>query len=103
MDYEENNGKALDSIFQYIIKKKHFDMVSIYNFGVNDKLLRILNGLHFKTNSMAQKIERLLKGEFPLLIRPVNKKLVENDWFIEGLNIRNIDNWEIKPIGSDAA
>ena len=102
LDYSENDGKALDSIFRYVIKMRHFDIFSIFNFGVNDVLLKILKGLRFKTNSIVRKIERLINGEWPLLIRPAKKGFVENDWFVENLDIRNVESWEIKPICSDA-
>lgn len=102
LDYAENDGKALDSIFRYVIKMRHFDIFSIYNFGLNDKLLRILNGLRFNTNGLTQRIERFFDGEWPLLIRPVAKRFVDNDWFIEDLDIRKVESWEIKPICSDA-
>ncbi len=81
---------------------RHFDIFSIYNFGLNDKLLHILKNLSFNTNGLTQKIERLFDGEWPLLIRPVKKNFIENDWFIEDLDTRNIDSWQIKPICSDA-
>ncbi len=102
LDYAENDGRVLDTIFRYVIKMNHFDIFSIYNFSLSDKLLHILKGLHFYTNGLTQKMEKYFNGEWPLLIRPVKKRFVENDWFIEGLDIRNIDGWEIKPICSDA-
>ncbi len=102
LDYAESDGKALDSIFRYVIKMRHFDILSIYNFGLNDKLLHILKDLRFNINGLTQKTERLLDGEWPLLIRPVKKGFVENDWFVENLDIRNVENWKIKPICSDA-
>ena len=109
MDYLND---CANIVFKYLHKSRydtkwsrelrHFDIFSIYNFGLNDKLLRILKGLHFKTNSMARKIERLFDGEWPLLIRPVRKRFVDNDWFIEDLDIRDIESWQIKSICSDA-
>jgi len=34
-------------------------------------------------------------------VRPVKKTVKEEDWFIEGIDIRNINNWEINGICSD--
>ena len=74
LDYAENDGKALDSIFRYVIKMRHFDIFSIYNFGLNDKLLHILKDLRFNINGLTQKIERFFDGEWPLLIQTGKKK-----------------------------
>jgi len=34
-------------------------------------------------------------------VRPVREKCQESDWFLEGLDIRNPENWEIKAISND--
>lgn len=101
LDYAENERGSLQKIFQYIINTKHFDILSTYNFSLNDELSATLNGLGFRTSGILQKIEKYLSGECPLFVRPIKNEFVEEDWFIEGLDVRDIDNWEIKGICSD--
>ena len=102
LDYAEKEGSALREIFRYVIKVKHFNLLSIYNFCLDNTLRHALKGLGFKTHSLVRIIERKLHGELPLLIRPVKESLMESDFFIEGIDSRKIENWSLKPICSDA-
>jgi len=102
LDYAEKKDSAIQEIFRYIIKTKHFNLLSIYNFCLDDALREALKGLGFKTHSLVRIIERRLHGELPLLIRPVKEFLMENDFFIEGIDSRKIENWALKAICSDA-
>lgn len=101
MDYAANDSKVIEKILTFIIKMKHFDIVSIYNYSLDDNLSQIFKNLRFKTNSLVRIIERKLQGEWPILVRPVKRNYAESDCFIEGLDIRRIESWAIKGICSD--
>ena len=103
LDYAHKDGLAIQEILRYIISVKHFDILSIYNFCLNDTFLQILKRLGFKTNSLVRIIERIRIGELPLLIRPVKETYTERDFFIEEVDMRKIENWSLKPICSGAA
>lgn len=103
LDYAEKEGSVLREIFKYITKAKRFNLLSIYNFCLDDTLRHALKGLGFKTHGLVRIIERKLHGELPLLIRPVKESLMESDFFIDGIDSRKIENWSLKPICSDAA
>jgi GNAT superfamily N-acetyltransferase len=103
LDYAGVDGQAIREILRYIIKMKHFDILSIYSFCLDDAFQRTLGGLGFRKNSLVRIIERKLYGELPLLIRPVKETYTESDFFIEGVDMRRIENWLLKPICSDAA
>jgi hypothetical protein len=102
-DYASDNERFLETILDFIIKMKHIDVISIYNFSLSNNFSRILNNLRFRNNSLIRLIEKQLNGEWPLLIRPVNKDFNESDLNIAGADIRKPENWEIKEISSDAA
>jgi GNAT superfamily N-acetyltransferase len=102
LDYAEKESSALREILRYIIKVKHFDLLSIYEFCLDDTWMQTLKDLGFKTHSLVQVIERKLHGELPLLIRPVKETFAEDDFLIEGIDAREIENWSLKPICSDA-
>ena len=47
-------------------------------------------------------LERKIRGNLPLLIRPVTPEPEEKDWFVDGLDMREASNWFIKGICSDS-
>jgi len=102
LDCAEKEDRAIRKILRYVIRIKHFDLLSIYDFCLDDALMGTFKDLGFKTHSL-RIIERKLQGELPLLIRPVKEAFKESDFFIEGIDSRKIENWSLKPICSDAA
>ena len=103
IDYADGNGASLEHIVRRIIEMKHFDIISISMFCLSDAMSQSLRRLGFKTNSVVRKIEEILNGELPLLIRPVKQVYSESDFIIEGLDIRDIGNWSFKAICADDA
>jgi GNAT superfamily N-acetyltransferase len=104
VDYAEAEDMVLYKILSYVIKKRHFDILSTWSFGLRDDFAKTLKSLHFSSNNLLSKIEKTFRSEFPSLpvfVRPVKKQYTEEDWFIEGLDIRDINNWEINGICSD--
>jgi GNAT superfamily N-acetyltransferase len=102
VDYASTGGRAMQEILSYIIKSKQFDLLSIYGFCLDDGLWQALKGSGFTADSLVRTLERKLYGELPLLVRPVKENYAEADCFVEGLDIRRIENWSFKPIFSDA-
>ena len=60
-----------------------------------------MQDLGFKKISLFRIIEKRIKGELPLLIRPVKHNYSDSEFFVEGLDLRKIENWHIKGICSD--
>ena len=102
-DFCADDSATIEKILAFILNKKHFEIVSIYNYSLTDAISPILRKLHFKTNSLTRIIEKRKKGEVPLFVRPVRHDYSETDCFINGLDIRKINSWEIKEICSDGA
>ena len=103
IDSAPNDGKTVGKILRFITEKRHFDILSVYQFTPDQNYLKILKSINFKKNSLMRMIEKRVSGEWPLLVRPVLMEAKEKDWLIEGLDIRKIDNWEIKEVCSDSA
>ena len=101
LDYAENDAGSIEKILKYILKFKHFDILSIYSYGMSENFLQILKNLPQTKNSVIKKKEIDEKDQLQLLVRPVKKKLFDSDWLIDGVDLKNIENWEIKPICSD--
>jgi hypothetical protein len=103
LDYAEEGAAAVEDILESVIEARYFDLLSIYDFCLDNTFRQRLKGKGFKTHSLVRIIERKLHGELPLLIRPVKETFEENDFFIEGIDSRKLENWSLKPICSDAA
>ncbi len=104
LDYAEAEDGAINEILHYIVRERHFDMLSAWNFSLREDFGRTLKSLRFSTTNLPAIIEKLFPHEFPLLpvfVRPTKKLYKEEDWFIESIDIRDIKNWEIKRICSD--
>ena len=101
LDYAENKSGAVEKILQYIMESDHFYSLSIPSYGLNNTMIQTLKRLDLYQSLLSQMEAKEAKKELPLLVRPVKKTISDNDWLINGFDIRNIDNWEIKPICSD--
>jgi len=104
VDYAETENGVIYELLRYVIAKKHFDILSVWNINLRKDIYRTLKNLNFSRKNLLGKIEKKFPSEFPMLpvfVRPVKKTVKEEDWFIEGIDIRNINNWEINGICSD--
>ena len=103
VDFSADETVAIEKILEFIIKLKHYDILSIVNYSINENISWVLKKLQFKGNSLTCLIEKRRDGECPLFLRPVGYDYSESEYFIEDLDIRNIDNWSLKEICSDGA
>ena len=103
VDYGQVDETSIEKILKFIIRARLFDVLSIYRFSLNENIKFTIQDLGFKKVSLFRTIERRISGELPLLIRPVKQNYSESDFFVEGLNLRIIENWLIKGICSDDA
>ena len=102
VDYEGEGESTLRQILVHIIKGRQFDVLSIPSYGTDVVLGRALKAVGFRANGLVRIIEKRLHGELPVLVRPVRKDFAEDDLFVEGVDVRKIENWALKPICSDA-
>jgi len=103
VDYAQGDEISIEKILKFIIKARCFDVLSIYQFSLTEDIKQNLQDLGFKNVSLFRAIERRINGELPLLIRPVKHKHCDSDFFVEGMDLRKMENWHIKGICSDDA
>jgi hypothetical protein len=103
IDYAAKDGSELKHLLAFIRKKKHFNILSIYAYGVTDAFKSVLKSQKFRTYTIFRLMERRTEGEWPLLVRPVHRDYDEKNFFIQGLDIRKFQNWSIKEICSDGS
>ena len=103
LDYAQTDDSAIETILGHAAGARHFDVISVYDFCLERKLANALGRLGFRHHNPIRLLERRLDGELPLLIRPIQETYANEDFFIEGLDSREIENWLLKPICSDGA
>lgn len=101
IDHEESISGAIETILRYIIEKKHFNLLSIFTYGVKGNLYQTLIDLQFRINSPLRLIERKVWGDVPLLVRPAKLDYGEKDILLYGQDIRKHESWCLKEICSD--
>lgn len=103
IDYSAEDTATLEKTISFPIKNRHFNVMSIITYSVEDKMTPLLMRLKFKRNSVLGMLGKKVQGEWPLFVRPVKRNLSDKDFFIDGLDIRGIDSWSLKEICSDGA
>ena len=103
VDYAQSDESSIERILRFIIKAGYFDVLSIYHFSLIKDVEHTVQDLGFKKVGLIRVVEKKINGELPLLIRPVKQNYSHNDFFVEDLDLRKIENWYIKGICSDDA
>lgn len=103
VDYEQEGEEPIGRILDHIAELEDFDELNILNVSVDEYFWETLKARKFKKWSLRRSLGKIVRGEWPLLVRPVKRDCSEDDWFLWGLDIRNIENWKIKGICGDAA
>jgi hypothetical protein len=100
-DYAVAEERILEHLLRFIVKSKRYYVLMILEGSLGDGLKRLFRRMKFTSNSLFGKIEKQVKGEWPIFIRPIKARPREEDWFVRGLDIRRIEHWDIKEVCSD--
>jgi GNAT superfamily N-acetyltransferase len=107
LDYGERDDGALGELMSFIATRGHFAALSIFRYGVDERMAQALQRLGFSTTNPLQRLVGSFRSArvsaLPLLIRPVGSSPVEQDFVIDGVDLRSPASWRLKPICSDAA
>jgi len=103
LDYGEAEPGRLAEILRSILQMRHFDVLSVYTFGLTAGQRRMLEKLGFGVAGLITFLETRQKGRIPLLVRPVKETFGDEDLLVHGIDVRRIEHWSLKPIGSDAS
>jgi GNAT superfamily N-acetyltransferase len=103
IDWAPDDGAFIGSMVRFIIQEGHFNLLSVLDISLTKETARPLSALGFKADGLAGHLERLVKGDLPLLVRPVDEAPASADWRVEGLDIRDFGNWAIGGICADDA
>jgi hypothetical protein len=101
IDYAAADNASLENMVRVLARTAHFDVLSILDMDLTDDFRLLLKRAGFKAGGLMRMAEKKIRGEWPLLVRPVRQDCTEDDWFIGGLDIRQGRSWKIKGICAD--
>jgi len=102
IDQAGSDCESIDRLIEFIITRRDFSVLSVFAHSVSDRQQKTLRHLGFQTGGIMGALEMKVRGNMPLLVRPVKTNPVEDDWLIHGRDVRVADNWSIKGVCSDA-
>jgi len=106
LDFGEVADGGVRRILRHIVRSRAFLRLSVYRYGVDERLAPALREFGFDTDPPWRRVTGRRVGEsraLPLLIRPITESYSDRDFLIGGLDVRRRENWRLKPICSDAA
>ncbi len=93
VDYGQSDSCSLEKILRFIKRKRHFDILSIYEFCVDEEFSELLAAGGFKRDLRVRSLERRITPFYPLYLIKTGEG--ENGWFWEGLDLRTISSWRM--------
>lgn len=101
IDYAEKEPGQIARIFDHIIDRREVDELNVLNISVSGPLGEILNARRFTSRGFHRLVKKWVYGERPVLVRPIRAGFSESDWFLGGLDVRDPNNWQLKPSCQD--
>jgi hypothetical protein len=100
-DYAASEERILARLLQFIIQCRRYHVLMMLDVLPENGIREIVRRMKFTSSTMLGKIEKRINGEWPIFVRPIVARPREKDWFFRGLDIRRVQNWEIKEVCSD--
>jgi GNAT superfamily N-acetyltransferase len=93
VDYGQSDNCSLGKILRFLKESGHFDILSIYEFCVDEGLSEALTDGGLEKNRIIRFLEKRVTPFYPLYL--VKTREGESGWFWDGLDLREINNWRI--------
>lgn len=103
IDFAVQDEASALKLIKFPIRNKHFNVLSICTYSVTKPVASALAKSGFKHITILRSIEKIIEGEWPLLIRPVAQKISNRDFYINGKDVRMFQNWTLREICSDGS
>ena len=102
IDYgEEDGSNGIEKLFHFILRHCRFGSISFLTASIHEDLESLLRSKHFYALDWIEKRIRNRTYDLPILIRPIVENHLEIDWFINGVDLRDVKNWHITEICFD--
>ena len=102
MDYADDDGESAGRLVESLVTRRAFSIVSIFAHSVEDSIRPALERAGFHGSGIMGALEKKVRGNMPLLVRPVAAETAESDWQVRGRDVRDPASWAIRGICSDA-
>jgi GNAT superfamily N-acetyltransferase len=97
LDFDAFDTGDLIKIIKKAEKDKYVDLMTINSEGLNQELKKKLIDFGFRDNTLLEKRDRKKYGFIQYnLVRPIKKTISDADWYCNSLDIRKLENWELK-------
>jgi hypothetical protein len=103
IDHADSDGESCGRLYEFVVERGDFGVLSVYAHGVDAPLAAVLRHIGFHAGGIMGALEKRVRGNLPILVRPVGAEPSEDDWFIDGRDVRETGNWAIKGVCSDSS
>lgn len=93
LDYGQSQEGALAKILRMIRRNNDFDILSVFEFCVDDDLAGALKAGRLKRRPLVRYLERKKVPAHPFFL--IKTREGEQQWVWEGLDLRDIGNWSM--------
>lgn len=101
VDYGQRDGGHIGRILNYIDSTGVFAELNILDASIDKSILDTFKARRFKDSGLHHLVKKWIYGDRPLMVRPVKQRCSEADWFLGGLDIRDMANWRYRQICQD--
>jgi len=103
IDYDgKGTNGSMQILFDHLIRVNPYGYLSVMDVSLPIELRKYLIKRKFMTINMIEKKINKLSYDMPILLRPVKTVFSDSDWVVEGNDMREIKNWRLTPVCSDA-
>ena len=102
IDFAQLREGTIHKILGHITSESHSNIFDLWSYDTEDTLISDFKDHRFSEHDLILKIQKRLRGERYLLVRPIKKNYDEKDWFIHGFDMRDPANWEIGEVCAEA-
>lgn len=102
LDFGGKTPSMINEAIKHAIRLRHFSLYAIPSYSVDKDVATMLRKRGFSSRPFTRVAKRLLHGELPVLIRSVRADFAAPHLMHAGLDLRRLENWELRAICSDA-
>jgi hypothetical protein len=102
IDHADSDGESCGRLYEFVSDRGDFSVLSVFAHGVDAPLAEVLRRIGFHAGGIMGALEKRVRGNLPILVRPVRAEPSADDWLIDGQDVRETGNWAIKGVCSDS-
>jgi hypothetical protein len=100
VDWDAINGHVWHDLLQAAMQWGDFNYISMWSAALSEDVKRLLRNAGFAFKDKTGSATRDVRGE-NILVKSVNQKIHPPDWILDGRNLLDATNWDLRTIYSD--